>query len=83
MTLELIIFIASIVFGIIFKTTKIIDNQSESLEDKLEEVLEKGKDFIEDLQAKNRKEERKRAFKRERTFIGFVILCLLNVKYIV
>lgn len=39
--------------GIIFKSTEIIDEQSESLEDKFEEVLEKGKDFIEDLKTKN------------------------------
>lgn len=35
--------------GFIFKSSEIIDQQSDSLEDKFNDVLEKGKDFIEDL----------------------------------
>ena len=39
--------------GLIFKSSKIIDEQTDSLEDKFQEVIEKGKDFIEDLQTKD------------------------------
>lgn len=38
--------------GFIFKSSKIIDEQSDSLEDKFQDVIEKGKDFIDDIQAK-------------------------------
>ena len=38
--------------GFIFKSSEIIDEQSENLEDKFDEVLEKGKDFIQDIKAK-------------------------------
>ena len=38
--------------GFIFKSTKIIEEQSDSLENTFDEVLEKGKDFIEDLKNK-------------------------------
>ena len=38
--------------GFIFKSSAIIEEQAESLEDKFDEVLEKGKDFIEDLKSK-------------------------------
>ena len=36
----------------IFKSSVVIEEQSESLEDKFQEVIEKGKDFIVDLQTK-------------------------------
>ncbi|WP_299672665.1 hypothetical protein [uncultured Polaribacter sp.] len=35
--------------GIIFKSSAIIDEQSDSLEDKFNDVVEKGKDFIEEF----------------------------------
>ncbi|TXD46542.1 hypothetical protein [Polaribacter sp. IC073] len=35
--------------GFIFKSTKIIDEQSDSLEDKFKDVLEKGRDLVEDF----------------------------------
>ncbi|AUC86549.1 hypothetical protein CW731_15225 [Polaribacter sp. ALD11] len=35
--------------GFIFTSTKIIDEHSDSLEDKFKDVLEKGKDFVEDF----------------------------------
>lgn len=38
--------------GFIFKSSAIIDEQSDSLEDKFQDVIEKGKDFIDDIQAK-------------------------------
>ena len=38
--------------GFIFKSSAIIDEQSESLEDKFQDVLESGKGFINDLQNK-------------------------------
>jgi hypothetical protein len=41
--------------GFIFKSSAIIEEQSNSLEDKFQDVIEKGKDFIEDL--KTRKPE--------------------------
>ncbi|MCI2227749.1 hypothetical protein MC378_01130 [Polaribacter sp. MSW13] len=38
--------------GFIFKSSEIIEEQTDSLEDKFQEVIEKGKDFMEDLQSK-------------------------------
>ncbi|PWG06310.1 hypothetical protein [Polaribacter aquimarinus] len=38
--------------GFIFKSSEVIEEQSESLEDKLQEVIEKGKDFIEEIKTK-------------------------------
>lgn len=38
--------------GFIFKSSEIIEEQTDSLEGKFEKVLEKGKDFIEDLKGK-------------------------------
>ena len=35
--------------GFIFKSTEVIDDKSESLEDLVKDSIEKGKDFIEDL----------------------------------
>jgi len=35
----------------IFKSSTVIEEQSESLEDKFQDVIEKGKDFIEDLKS--------------------------------
>jgi hypothetical protein len=48
--------IGTYVAGFIFKSSKIIEEQSDSLEDKFQDVIEKGKDFIEDLQTKDAKE---------------------------
>ena len=39
--------------GFIFKSTEVIDDKSESLEDLVKDSLEKGKDFIEDLKQKD------------------------------
>ena len=41
--------IGTYIAGLIFKSSKIIDEQSDSLEDKFNDVIEKGKDFIGDL----------------------------------
>ncbi len=43
--------------GFIFKSSKIIDEQSDSIEDKFQDVIEKGKDFIEDIQGKEVQEK--------------------------
>lgn len=37
----------------VIKSTKVIEEQSETLEDKFDNVVEKGKDFIEDLKKKD------------------------------
>lgn len=39
--------------GVIFKSSELIETQSDSLEDAVKETLEKGKDFIEDLKTKD------------------------------
>lgn len=51
----------------VLKSSKVIETQSESLEDKFENVVEKGKDFIEDLKTKDSKvvEEAKQEIKSE------------------
>ena len=36
----------------VIKSTKVIEEQSDSLEDKIQDTIEKGKDFIEDLKTK-------------------------------
>ena len=65
---------ASMVFGtligtyianFIFKSTEVIEEQTDSIEDKFNEVVEKGKDFIEDLQNKDSKEVEKIELKKE------------------
>ena len=38
--------------GFIFKSSEVIDEKSESVEDLVQDTIEKGKDFIEDLKAK-------------------------------
>ncbi len=38
----------------VLKSSKVIETQSESLEDKIENVVEKGRDFIEDLRPKDK-----------------------------
>lgn len=48
--------VGTYVAGFIFKSSEVIEEQSESLEDKFQDVIEKGKDFIEDLQTKDAKE---------------------------
>jgi hypothetical protein len=56
--------------GFIFKSSKIIDEQSDSLEGKFQEVISKGKDFIEDLQTKDAEEvdvEKKAPIKSEKS----------------
>ncbi|MCL7753022.1 hypothetical protein [Polaribacter sp. Z022] len=44
--------IGTYIAGAIFKSSEIIEEQTESIEEKFEEVIEKGKDFIEDFQTK-------------------------------
>jgi uncharacterized membrane protein YgaE (UPF0421/DUF939 family) len=39
----------------IFKSSKVIDEQSDSLEDKVNETIEKGKDFIDDIRTRDSK----------------------------
>jgi len=48
--------VGTYVAGFIFKSSEVIEEQSESLEDKFQDVIEKGKDFIEDLQTKETNE---------------------------
>lgn len=45
--------VGTYVANLVIKSTKVIDEQSESIEDKIHETFEKGKDFIEDLKVKN------------------------------
>jgi len=51
----------------VLKSSKVIETQSESLEDRFEDVFEKGKDFMEDLKTKDNKavEEAKEEIKTE------------------
>lgn len=51
----------------VLKSSKVIEEQSESLEDKFENVVEKGKEFIEDLKTKDAKvvEEAKEEIKTD------------------
>lgn len=49
--------IGTYVANFVIKSSKVIEEQSESLEGKLEEAVEKGKDFIEDLKPKDNKIE--------------------------
>ena len=53
--------------NVVLKSSKVIEQQSESLEDKFDNVVEKGKDFIEDLKTKETKvvEEIKQEIKTE------------------
>ncbi|WP_179335951.1 hypothetical protein [Winogradskyella costae] len=59
--------IGTYVAGFVIKSTEVIEEQSESLEDKFDDVVEKGKDFIEDLRTKEPKvvEEAKKEIERE------------------
>ncbi|KGL62903.1 hypothetical protein [Polaribacter sp. Hel1_85] len=45
--------IGTYIAGAIFKSSEIIEEQSDAIEEKFDEVIEKGKDFIEDLQTKD------------------------------
>ncbi len=45
--------------GFIFKSTEVIDDKSENLEDLVKDSLEKGKDFIEDLKQQDQAEPEK------------------------
>lgn len=55
--------------GFIFKSSEIIEEQSESLEDKFKDVVEKGKEIIEDIKTKEPEvlEEVKKEIKEEPT----------------
>jgi len=48
--------IGTYIAGAIFKSSEIIEEQTESIEEKFHEVVEKGKDFIEDFQTKETKD---------------------------
>lgn len=47
--------IGTYVANFVIKTTKVVEEQSETLEDKFDSVVEKGKDFIQDLKQKDNK----------------------------
>lgn len=47
--------IGTYVANFVIKTTKVVEEQSETFEDKFENVVEKGKDFIQDLKQKDNK----------------------------
>lgn len=53
------------VAGFIFKSSEVIEEQSDSLEDKFNEVLEKGKDFVENIQTKEVEKTEKIEAKKE------------------
>lgn len=57
--------VGTYVAGFIFKSSAVIEEQSESLEDKFQDIIEKGKDFIEDFQTKDVKEIEKVEVKKE------------------
>ncbi|WP_040278495.1 hypothetical protein [Psychroserpens damuponensis] len=61
--------IGTYVANFVLKSGQVIEEQSESLEDKFENAVEKGKDFIEDLKTKEPKvvEEAKKEIKTEPT----------------
>ena len=48
--------IGTYIAGAIFKSSEIIEEQTEAFEAKLEEIIEKGKDFVEDFKEKDNKE---------------------------
>ncbi|MDD7914517.1 hypothetical protein [Polaribacter ponticola] len=65
---------ASMIFGtlvgtyianFIFKSSEVIEEHSESLEEKFQEVIEQGKDFIEDIKANDAKMPEKIEVKKE------------------
>ncbi|MFD2541668.1 hypothetical protein ACFSSB_04990 [Lacinutrix gracilariae] len=47
--------IGTYVANVVFKSSEVIDEKSESIEDAFQETIEKGKDFIEDLKDKGEK----------------------------
>ena len=57
--------VGTYIAGFIFKSTEVIDEKSDSLEDMVHNTIEKGKDFIEDLQQKNEKIEEVKETKEE------------------
>ena len=57
--------VGTYIAGFIFKSTEVIDEKSDSLEDMVQNTIEKGKDFIEDLQHKNEKVEEVKETKEE------------------
>ncbi|MCL7764879.1 hypothetical protein MPF19_15755 [Polaribacter sp. Z014] len=48
--------IGTYIAGAVFKSSEIIEEQTDSIEEKFHEVVEKGKDFIEDFKTKEAKE---------------------------
>ncbi|WP_158838420.1 hypothetical protein [Polaribacter sp. L3A8] len=48
--------IGTYIAGVIFKSSEIIEEQTEFFEEKLDQVIEKGKDFVEDFHTKDNKE---------------------------
>lgn len=59
--------IGTYVANLVLKSSQVIEAKSETLEDKIEHVVEKGKDFIEDLKTKDNKavEEAKAEIEKE------------------
>ncbi|MFP4845981.1 hypothetical protein [Winogradskyella sp. PE311] len=59
--------IGTYVAGFVIKSSEVIETQSESIEDKFDDVVEKGKDFLQDLKNKDTKvvEEAKAEIKTE------------------
>ncbi|AUC23806.1 hypothetical protein BTO15_17630 [Polaribacter sejongensis] len=48
--------IGTYIAGAIFKSSEIIEERTEAFEDRLEEIIEKGKDFVDDFNEKDNKE---------------------------
>ena len=59
--------IGTYIASFVIKSSEVIEEQSDSLEDKFDDVVEKGKDFIEDLRTREPKvvEEAKKEIKTE------------------
>ena len=59
--------VGTYVANFIFKSSEVIDEKSESLEDVLHNTIEKGKDFIEDLKPKDEIEPKQEIKETEKT----------------
>lgn len=57
--------VGTYIAGFIFKSSEVIDEKSDSLEDMVQNTIEKGKDFIEDLQQKDEKVEEVKEIKED------------------
>lgn len=59
--------IGTYIAGGVFKSAEVIDDHSDSLEDLVQNTIEKGKDFIEDLKSDSKEEIKEEAKKVEET----------------